>query len=435
MVNEPDHAAWASAVDAQRLNMVQVTIYARQGPWDSADLSWETEHPSVVSELRAAKAKGLRTVLVLRVFLEHALASNRHLWHGMIWPRDPEAWFDRYQAFAEWGARFAAEHDVDLFVVGNELNSLSSTRIEGGMPALYGYMLDPERTGAVRARRARCAAQVQTSRGQPDLLHHDGGRDADLDAMLLAEERRRREWTQVVTWETRATEEFPAMLAERRAQHERRWRGLIASVRGLYSGPIGYGSNFDQFFEVGFWDALDAIGVTGYFPLSRYGQTGDQLAGAIFESWRGVAEQLEETAAKAGGKPVLFLELGWTRRAGSTVRPYSYHGVEPLETDAAGRELTCVHWGSQALRPAERVEAMDALARVVRAGLFPSLRGYSLWKLTTVPSHRDIESFAIVLPKPGQGDLGDVGFLNAAAHLTHALSGSKRSFDQPTSER
>ena len=99
-VHEEDHAAWARALEESGMNTVAVTIYARQGDWDSAELWYEKEEPWVLDEVREAQGRGLRAVLVLRVALDHAFDRNRFLWHGMIMPRsdeEVEEWFRRYR--------------------------------------------------------------------------------------------------------------------------------------------------------------------------------------------------------------------------------------------------------------------------------------------------------------------------------------------------
>jgi hypothetical protein len=47
------------------------------------------------------------------------------------------------------------------------------------------------------------------------------------------------------------------------------WRRRIADVRRVYSGKLTYAVNWHrEVEEVSFWDALDPIGVQGYFPLA-----------------------------------------------------------------------------------------------------------------------------------------------------------------------
>ncbi len=405
MVNEPDHQVWARSIDQAGLDTVQVTVYARQGRWDSADLTYGLDVASVESEVRAARSAGLRVVLVLRVYLEHALEENRHLWHGMIWPREEaiEAWFVAYRRFVLWGADFARRHHIDLLVVGNELNSMTSTAVGPHLPDLYAYHLDPRRTASVRDRRVACAPH--------------------LDHALREEERVRRIWASTVTGaglSSAPERPFPPRLAARRVRLARFWRETLAEARTRFGGPVSYGANFDQFQEVDFWDATDAVGLTAYFALSRWGAHDAALDSMLRRSWADVAQRVEQVAA---GRPVVLLELGWTRKAGSTVRPFSYVGVEPLET--VDDTLACVHWATQPEAPEERVRALWALLDVVEAGGFPSLRGFSLWKLTTLEMHRAIEPFAVVVPWMGLG-AGDLGLLRIASELRRALVRQRR---------
>ncbi|MGB6001731.1 MAG: hypothetical protein WBI00_14725, partial [Thermoanaerobaculia bacterium] len=69
-VDEPDHEAWVRTLDEVGMNTVAVTVYARQGDWDTANLWFDDEAPWVVNEIRVAKSHGLKVVLVLRVALD-----------------------------------------------------------------------------------------------------------------------------------------------------------------------------------------------------------------------------------------------------------------------------------------------------------------------------------------------------------------------------
>jgi hypothetical protein len=378
-------------------------------------MHWEREAPWVVSEIRAAHRAGLRTVLVLRVALEHGLPANRHLWHGMIWPRDEvfDRWAHNYRRFALWGAQLAADEGVSLLALGNELSSLTSTTPVTEIPNLYRYFSDPVRVGQVRQRLVECAALVEGSAAAADLRQLDGGRYATLEAMLRAQEQVRADWVHTITGgQGHGVERLNA----RRGRHERFWRDLIAQARAVYDGPLTYGANFDQYDQVGFWDALDAVGLNAYFPLGRYGAPPAELLTGMESAWRAVAEDVDRAA---GGLPVVLLELGWTRRLGSTVRPYSYDRVEVLETAGPEASLTCVHWASQPEDPRERVAAMQALANVAGGGGFPRLRGALLWKLTTRAEHRAIEPFAALL-QPG-GDYSPAGWPDLPAEDVDAL--------------
>lgn len=414
-VNEPDHGRWVAAVQAAGLDSIQVTAYARQVRWDSAEMILPTEVPAVVNEIRSARRAGLRVVLVLRVALEHGIADNRHLWHGMIWPPEDQvqAWFDRYREFLVWGARLAERERVDLLAVGSELNSLTSTVQVQELPNLYVYFLDPKRTGEVRTRLVDCASRVPAEYLEPDLEFRDGTRYENLDSYLRAAEEANRAWARRITVASSGPPDLDA-LNRRRADYEKRWRQLIVEARRHYRGPLTYAANFDQVEEVGFWDALDAIGVNAYYSLSRLGLSGTVLDKELASSWRRIAGRLHALGRDAGKPgvplPVIFLELGWTTKSGSTVRPFSYHRVEVLESVGDSVDgsplLTCVHWATQTEDPGERVRAIAALLEIVRAGSFPTLRGFTLWKLSTQFQHRAVEPFVVVLPTPG-GTIAD----------------------------
>ncbi len=85
----------------------------------------------------------------------------------------------------------------------------------------------------------------------------------------------------------------------RLTRHQEPWRRLIGLVREWYSGRLVYAANWGAEFEsVGFWDALDYIGLNNYYPLP------DDLSAA------GVVDKVKRVH-RAYGKPVLFPEAGF----------------------------------------------------------------------------------------------------------------------------
>ncbi|HEY6879096.1 MAG TPA: hypothetical protein VI299_13815 [Polyangiales bacterium] len=96
------------------------------------------------------------------------------------------------------------------------------------------------------------------------------------------------------------------------------WKGLIASVRGVFSGPLTYSANWDEADQVAFWPELDLIGINAFYPLAtRAGaRYGDYLEGAA-RARDGVAK-----LAQALEIPVLFVEVGYTTRRDAAVEPW-----------------------------------------------------------------------------------------------------------------
>lgn len=110
------------------------------------------------------------------------------------------------------------------------------------------------------------------------------------------------------------------------------WRALIADIRKEYHGPLSYAAHWDrEVEEIAFWDALDFIGVTAYFPLRLPDSaTIDDLVAA----WGPYRQRLQNLAARYD-RPVLFLEAGYRPVAGTYREPWSYSGGTPDPTAQA----------------------------------------------------------------------------------------------------
>ena len=89
-------------------------------------------------------------------------------------------------------------------------------------------------------------------------------------------------------------------------RREADWRRLIGRVRQEFHGPLTYSANFDDWQEIGFWDALDFIGVSAYFPLVQGEDTSLARArsglGPRARPARGGAPPLEPAGAAHRGR-------------------------------------------------------------------------------------------------------------------------------------
>lgn len=403
-VNEPDLAHWAESLDAAGLNTVSVTDYAKQGDWDSANLWWDDDRPGVLAEIRAAEAEGLSTVLILRVALDHAFERNRFLWHGMIQPRteaELAEWFDRYGRFVvEWG-RIAQEEGVDVLMIASEMNSLTSTVRLEETPPLERYFLDERQQADRRAAYLESAEDVDTRH-----LWTRGGRTYGslaeyMDDRIATE----RGWAEQVTGVGDGGPDSDpgvavAAMNRRRELLEQHWTELIARVREVYDGPLGYAANFDQYREVSFWGRFDVMGVNAYFPL-RSGSLDepddDTLRRELVAGWTGVLDEIDAFRREQGlgEMPVVFSELGYTRRSGTTIQPWAGEGLALLGEGTDGARL--VAWQDRPLRPEERALAIEALHDADGARQQPLVRGILYWKLSTIAQHREIEPFVAIL--------------------------------------
>jgi len=122
--------------------------------------------------------------------------------------------------------------------------------------------------------------------------------------------------------------------------HESEWRNVINNVRNHFNGNLTYAANWDSFsnysvlpnLAVGFWDALDYIGVDAYFPLTNsFNPTLQQLINAWSNSrsgwWgsgRNWTNQLYSTYISTG-KKIIFTEIGYCSQNGTNTEPWNYN--------------------------------------------------------------------------------------------------------------
>lgn len=386
-VNEADHGAWFEALEKEGMNTVEVTAYARQGDWDSDNLFWDAESPWVLAEMRGAKKRGLKVVFIARVALDHAFPRNAFLWHGMIQPKSDallDAWFERYRRFVLGWAKICEAEGVDVFAVGSEMNALASTLPVPALPPLEEYYLNDEK---------------QQERRQRLLAHREAIGDrfpGELEARIEKEQG----WADQVT-----AGQSVAAITKRRQQLDAHWRRLIAEVRQVYRGRLTYAANFDQYHQVGFWDALDFMGINAYFKLRSEIPGPDQkdrLYPLLVAGWRGVLGDLElfRRQHKLETKEVIFTEMGYTRRALSTLEPWSDVGFSLIaDPKEPGKERLIV-WRDQPEDKEERALAVRALHQAHSELPRPLLRGILYWKLSSHDYHEKVESFMVLVGSP-----------------------------------
>ncbi len=138
------------------------------------------------------------------------------------------------------------------------------------------------------------------------------------------------------------------------------WRTLIADVRKVYHGPLTYAAHWEREFDsIPFWDALEYIGITAYFPLNV---PDTATVGQLAEAWGPHLERIGRLA-KATNRPVLFMEIGYRPATGIFREPWRYDGGT-------------LDYGAQQ-------RAYEAMFRAATAR--PWFKGLFLWKAFTAP--------------------------------------------------
>jgi hypothetical protein len=92
------------------------------------------------------------------------------------------------------------------------------------------------------------------------------------------------------------------VMAERR---ENEWRKLISDIRSVYGGVVSYNTDKYQEHNVKWWDCVDVISSSGYYPLNDWEKELDRI----------------EKVVKHFNKPFFFAEAGCMATKGSSEVP------------------------------------------------------------------------------------------------------------------
>jgi glycosyl hydrolase family 113 len=108
---------------------------------------------------------------------------------------------------------------------------------------------------------------------------------------------------------------------------EREWRDLIERIREVYDGPLVYAANHAEPEKVGWWDAVDFIGVDAYYSLT---ESASPTESEVVEAWRVRANSLKELSERWDRK-ILITEVGYRSVDGALREPWIYHSEPPLD--------------------------------------------------------------------------------------------------------
>lgn len=107
------------------------------------------------------------------------------------------------------------------------------------------------------------------------------------------------------------------VMSERR---EKEWRKLISDIREIYKGLVSYNTDKYQEHNVKWWDCVDIISSSGYYPL---------------KDWEKELDRIEKVVNKFN-KPFFFAEAGCMSTKGSSAVPndWGFEGCVDLEEQA-----------------------------------------------------------------------------------------------------
>ncbi len=125
--------------------------------------------------------------------------------------------------------------------------------------------------------------------------------------------------------------------------NERLWRDIIAAVRTETDAPLTYSANWPDYQKVPFWDALDVISLSAYFPMVKHQRMPESAE--LDRTWQRVRGEAL-AYARSQNKRILFMELGYDVGMNSAREPWKdgdrREGGEELQAMLLDRALNAV---------------------------------------------------------------------------------------------
>lgn len=97
------------------------------------------------------------------------------------------------------------------------------------------------------------------------------------------------------------------------------WLELIRKVREVYSGKIVYNTNHDHEDSVEWFDVLDYIGTSAYYPVGKYGTDVESMK----KEWQEIKWRLD-AIAKSRRKKYIFMEIGCRSVSEASIHPWDF---------------------------------------------------------------------------------------------------------------
>jgi len=298
-----------SEANDYHMNAVAIDINADQDTTRSTSLSYNANDSDNVDSLpdqdieqaiTDAQAVGLTPILTLRVQVTNDPINNSPSFIGDLWYKVPgekplgdggnpvglteHQWFDSYTAFAVHYAQLSQKYHLPYFIFGNDLTNITTDTPETG-PGSYG------------------------ASGAPgEQLQCQGRRDCQWRHFINAIK--------------------SASYTDYQGQKQ---------TGGGYQGKLIYGASWSgadnaaiEFEHITWWDAVDFIGISGYFPLLK--TAADASVQTLIDAWHGKQDDLDlagqgdiigrlNAVVQHYKHPLLFTSAGYESAPGSNNAP------------------------------------------------------------------------------------------------------------------
>lgn len=104
---------------------------------------------------------------------------------------------------------------------------------------------------------------------------------------------------------------------EKKTQH---WMKLIEKIRTIYSGPLIYNANHGSEDGIEWFDFVDVIGTSAYYPVSNKIDSSEKT---MIRNWERIKKRISQLHERFN-KPVVFMEIGCRSAKGCSSMPWDY---------------------------------------------------------------------------------------------------------------
>lgn len=119
-------------------------------------------------------------------------------------------------------------------------------------------------------------------------------------------------------------------------EKESHWRALIKKIRKIYSGKLIYNTNHGHEDSLKWFDAVDYLGTSAYFPVAEFHEDKkpyDELVDEMKANWNRVKDEMKAFSDK-WNKKVVFIEIGCRSARGCASMPWDFeHKDLPIDQD------------------------------------------------------------------------------------------------------
>ncbi|MDQ0229621.1 glycoside hydrolase family 113 [Metabacillus malikii] len=117
------------------------------------------------------------------------------------------------------------------------------------------------------------------------------------------------------------------------------WEQVIEKVRAVYTGPIIYNANHGKEEGVEWFDKVDIIGTSAYYPVAEKPNDSEET---MIKNWEKVKTKLVKLHEKFN-KPILFMEIGCRSAEGCATMPWDFEHKElPFNEEEQARFYSSV---------------------------------------------------------------------------------------------